>query len=72
MPQLPYCVVVAVFCYGNEASDRHACMNGHLPTANQSEIREAYLNFVMATPVAEHILSVEETLDGSICSKRTV
>jgi len=34
------------FCYGNEASDRYACMNGHLPTANQSEIREAYLNSV--------------------------
>lgn len=35
-----------LFCYGNEASDRYACMNGHLPTANQSEIREAYLNSV--------------------------
>ncbi len=34
------------FCYGNEASDRHACMNEHLPTANQSEIRFANLNSV--------------------------
>ncbi len=57
MPQLPYCVVVAVFCYGNEASDRHACMNGHLPTANQSEIREAYLNSVMATRQATVMLA---------------
>jgi len=24
-----------VFCYGDEQSDRHACMNGHCATANQ-------------------------------------
>ena len=34
---------MSAFCYGDEASEHHACMNGHLPTANQSEIRKAYL-----------------------------
>ena len=37
------------FCYGNEENGHHACMNGHLTTANQSEIRKAYLVSVMAT-----------------------
>ena len=31
------------FCYGNEENSHHACMNGYLTTANQSEIRRAYL-----------------------------
>ena len=31
------------FCNGDEENGRHACMNGHLTTADQSEIREAYL-----------------------------
>ena len=30
-------------CHGDEASEQHACMNGHLPTATQSGIRKAYL-----------------------------
>ena len=37
------------FCDGDEASDHHACMNGHLPTAHQSEIRKAYLVSVLLT-----------------------
>ena len=35
------------FCYGNEENGSHACMNWHLTTANQSEIREAYLVSVL-------------------------
>ena len=30
-------------------ADKRACTSGHLPTANQSEIREAYLNSVIQT-----------------------
>ena len=33
----------AFFCYGDEENGHHACMNVHLTTANQSEIRKAYL-----------------------------
>ena len=36
-----------LFCYGNETSNRYACMNGHLLIDNQSEIREVYLNPVV-------------------------
>ncbi len=30
-------------CNSDEENGRHACMNGHLTTADQSEICEAYL-----------------------------
>ena len=36
-------ILLPGFCYGDESSGHHACMNGHLTTANQSEIRKAYL-----------------------------
>ena len=36
-------VFAVVFCYGNEENGHHACMNGYLTTANQSEIRKSYL-----------------------------
>ena len=31
------------FCYGDEENAHRACTNEHLTTANQSEIRRAYL-----------------------------
>lgn len=31
------------FCYGDEENGHRACTSGHLTTANQSEIRKAYL-----------------------------
>ena len=31
------------FCYGDEENGHCACTSGHLTTANQSEIRKAYL-----------------------------
>ena len=34
---------VSFFCYGDEENGHRACTNGHLTTANQSEIRKAYL-----------------------------
>ena len=37
------------FCYGDEEDAHRACTNEHMTTANQSEIREAYLGSVMAT-----------------------
>ena len=36
--------ILGIFCYGNEASGHRACTNGHLPTANQSEICDANRN----------------------------
>ena len=38
--------MLSIFCYSNEENGHYACMNGHLTTANQSEIREAYLVLV--------------------------
>ena len=32
-----------IFCHGDEENGHRACTNGHLTTADQSEIREAYL-----------------------------
>ena len=32
-----------VFCYGDEENGHRACTSEHLTTANQSEIRKAYL-----------------------------
>ena len=31
------------FCHSDEENGHHACMNGHLTTADQSEIRKANL-----------------------------
>ena len=39
----------AVFCYGDEENGHRACTSGHLPTANQSEMRKAYRVSAMAT-----------------------
>ena len=33
----------AIFCYGDEENGHRACTSEHLTTANQSEIRRAYL-----------------------------
>ena len=33
----------ALFCYSDEENGHCACTSGHLTTANQSEIRKAYL-----------------------------
>ena len=33
----------APFCHGDEENGHHACMDGHLTTADQSEIRKANL-----------------------------
>ena len=38
-----------IFCHGDEENECHACMGRHSTTADQSEIREAYLVSVMAT-----------------------
>ena len=38
-----------LFCHGDEENECHACMGRHSTTADQSEIREAYLVSVMAT-----------------------
>ena len=32
-----------IFCHGDEENGHRACTNGHLTTADQSEIRKAYL-----------------------------
>ena len=40
------------FCDGDEENGHCACTNGHLTTANQSEIRKAYLVSVMVTKQA--------------------
>lgn len=32
-----------IFCHGDEENGHRACTNGHLKTADQSEIRKAYL-----------------------------
>ena len=32
-----------LFCHGDEENGHRACTNGHLTTADQSEIRKAYL-----------------------------
>lgn len=43
-------MVTFPFCHSNEKKNgHHACMDGSLMTANQSEIREVYLVTVMAT-----------------------
>ena len=34
---------IRLFCHGDEENGHHACRNGHLKTADQSEIRKAYL-----------------------------
>ena len=36
-------VLTLALCNSDEENGRHACMNGHLTTADQSEIRKAYL-----------------------------
>ena len=36
-------------CHGDEENGHRACTNGHLTTADQSEIRKTYLASVMAT-----------------------
>ena len=42
------------FCGSDESGGHHACMNGHLTTANQSEIRFANLvSVVVAGQVAK-------------------
>ena len=38
-----------IFCYGDEENEHCACTSVHLTTANQSEIRKAYLASVIAT-----------------------
>ena len=42
--------VAAFFCHGDEENGHRACTNGHLTTADQSEIRKAYL-----ASVAKHM-----------------
>ena len=32
-----------IFCHGDEENGHRACTNGHLTTADQSEMRKAYL-----------------------------
>ena len=32
---------IRLFCHGDEENGHHACRNGHLKTADQSEIRKA-------------------------------
>ena len=39
------------FCYDDEENGHRACTNEHLPTANQSEIRKAYLVSVLENKV---------------------
>ena len=39
--------VAAFFCHGDEENGHRACTNGHLTTADQSEIRKAYLASVL-------------------------
>ena len=34
---------IRLFCHGDEENGHHACRNGHLKTADQSEIRKANL-----------------------------
>ena len=34
---------IRLFCHGDEENGHHACMDGHLTTADQSEIRKANL-----------------------------
>ena len=46
----------SLFCYGDEENGHRACKKEHLTTANQSEIRKAYL-----VSVAPHL---EETAGG--------
>ena len=35
--------IPSFFCHGDEENGHRACTNGHLTTADQSEIRKAYL-----------------------------
>ena len=49
-------VSTAVFCYSDEENGRCICASGDLTTANQSEIRKAYL--VSVAPTAECVLWV--------------
>ena len=37
---------VFFFCYGDEENEHRACTDGHLKTADQSEIRKAYLTLL--------------------------
>ena len=39
--------MTAIFCYGDEENTHRACTQEYLTTANQSEIRKAYLVSVM-------------------------
>ena len=36
-------IVAMLFCYSDEENGHYACTNGHLTTANQSEICKEYL-----------------------------
>ena len=44
----------AAFCHSDEENGHHACMNGYLTTADQSEIRKANLVSVIATRKMEY------------------
>ena len=42
-----------LFCHGDEENECHACMGRHSTTADQSEIREAYLVSVAGRRIFE-------------------
>ena len=48
----------APFCHGDEENGHHACMNGHLTTADQSEIRKANLVSVVLKKEVNVIQSI--------------
>ena len=41
---MPALKSAGIFCYGDEENARRACTHEYLTTANQSEIRKAYLD----------------------------
>ncbi|MCI5872495.1 MAG: hypothetical protein PUJ55_01120 [Clostridiales bacterium] len=43
LPKVDYVSHNPSFCYGDEENGHRACTSEHLTTANQSEIRKAYL-----------------------------
>ena len=53
-----------IFCHGDEENECHACMGRHSTTADQSEIREAYLVSVMATRKMHAVLLPYTLLPG--------
>ena len=46
---MPALKSAGIFCYGDEENARRACTHEYLTTANQSEIRKAYLDSVVET-----------------------